>query len=273
MLAMPAPSCVTEHPMFVDSHLHLDFDAFAEDREAVMARAADAGITAFVDIGIRVRDSARVIAIAERYANVFCTVGTLPHLADEEADVTAGEIIALTGHPKVVGIGEAGLDRLYGNADWETQQRVFEAHVAAAQETGLPLVIHSVREDETMSEMLHKAMARRKFSFVVHAFSGGPLLLETTIDLGGYFGFGGLLTYSDNDHIRHAAQVVPLERILLETDSPSIMPAPLTGDRNEPANLIYAASLLAELRGINVDALAAASTDNFYRLFSKAGRM
>lgn len=259
--------------MFVDSHLHLDFDEFAHDRDAVLAKAAGLGIDAFVNIGIRVRDSLRVIAIAERYPNIFCTVGTLPHLADDEADVTAEEIISLTSHPKVVGIGEAGLDRLYGNADWETQQQVFAAHITAAQKTGLPLVIHSVREDETMSEMLRSAMAKQKFNFVVHAFSGGPRLLETTIDLGGYFGFGGLLTYADNDHIRHAAQIVPLARILLETDSPSMVPAPLTGDRNEPANLVHTASLLADLRSINVDALARASTDNFYRLFSKAGRM
>ncbi|MDV3253159.1 TatD family hydrolase [Devosia sp. BK] len=259
--------------MFVDSHLHLDFDDFAEDREAVMARAKAAGIDAYVNIGIRVRSAARVIAIAERYPNVFCTVGTLPHMADEEADVTAEEIITLTRHPKVIGIGEAGLDRLYGNADWNTQKRVFSAHIEAAQQTGLPLVIHSVREDDTMSEMLRAAMSKKPFAFVVHAFSGGPLLLETTLDLGGYFGFGGLLTYRDNEHIRHAAQRVPMERILLETDSPSMVPAPLEGDRNEPANLLTTATLLAALRGIEIDVLAKASTDNFYRLFSKAGRM
>ena len=259
--------------MFVDSHLHLDFDDFAEDREAVMARAAAVGIDAYVNIGIRVRSAARVIAIAERYPNVFCTVGTLPHLADEEADVTAEEIIPLTRHPKVIGIGEVGLDRLYGNADWNTQKRVFSAHIEAAQQTGLPLVIHSVREDDSMSEMLRRAIAEKPFAFVGHAFSGGPLLLKTTLDLGGYFGFGGLLTYRDNEHIRHAAQRVPMDRILLETDSPSMVPAPLEGDRNEPANLLTTATLLAALRGIEIDVLAKASTDNFYRLFSKAGRM
>lgn len=259
--------------MFVDSHLHLDFDEFAGDREAVMERAKAAGVDLFVNIGIRVREAARVIAIVERYPNVFCTVGTLPHFADMEADVTAEEIVTLTAHPKVIGIGEAGLDRLYGNANWQTQIDVFAAHIAAAQTTGLPLVIHSVREDETMAAMLRAAMAAKPFSFVVHAFSGGAVLLAATRELGGYFGFGGLLTYRDNDHIRSAARTVPLERILLETDAPSMMPLPLEGPRNEPANLTHAATLLAGLRDISLEELAQASTENFYRLFTKTGRI
>ena len=258
--------------MFVDSHLHLDFDAFAEDRAEVMARASRAGVEAYLNIGIRVQDFDRVRAVAEAHANVQCTVGTLPHYADDEKDVTATEIIALTRHSKVVGIGEAGLDRLYGSADWQNQIKVFAAHLAAAQETQLPLVIHSVREDETMSAMLREATAQRPFPFVVHAFSGGPLLAETTLELGGYFGFGGLMTYEGNDHIRQAAQKVPRERILLETDSPSMCPAPFENDRNEPANLIKIAELLGELRGEVLPDIARYTTDNFYRLFGKISR-
>lgn len=255
--------------MFIDSHLHLDFDEFVPDREAVMARAAAEGIAAYLTIGIRVRDFARVRAVAEAHANVFCTVGTLPHLADEEGDVTAQEIVGLTNHPKVVGIGEAGLDRLYGSADWQTQIRVFAAHIEAAQQTGLPLVIHSVREDETMAGMLREAMAKTPFRFVIHAFSGGPVLEQAGLDLGGYFGFGGLLTYPDNEHIRAAAKRLPQDRLLLETDSPSMTPAPLSDPRNEPANLPRIAALLAELRGESVAELARVTTDNFYRLFSR----
>ena len=258
--------------MFIDSHLHLDFDEFAADREAVMARAAAVGITSFLTIGIRVRDFARVRAVAEAHDNVFCTVGTLPHLADEEADVSAAELIALTDHDKVVGIGEAGLDRLYGSADWPTQIKVFAAHIEAAQHTGLPLVIHSVREDETMARMLREAMAAKPFRFVIHAFSGGPVLEAAGLELGGYFGFGGLLTYPDNGHIREAARRLPQDRLLLETDAPSMTPAPLTDPRNEPANLIRVAALLAELRGESVAELASATTDSFYRLFSRIPR-
>ena len=256
--------------MFIDSHLHLDFDEFADDRDQVMARAAAAGVEAYVTIGIRVRQSARVIAAAEADPNVFCTVGTLPHLADEEHDVTADEIVALTEHPKVVGIGEAGLDRVYGNADWDNQIAVFAAHLEAAQRTQLPLVIHSVREDETMAAMLTAAHAKRPFPFVVHAFSGGPLLAETTLALGGYFGFGGLLTYPDNHGQRVIASGLPADRLLLETDSPSLAPSPLQDQRNEPANIALTAQRLAELRGVSVAALAEACSANTRRLFPKA---
>ncbi len=256
--------------MLIDSHLHLDFDEFAEDRDAVMARAAAVGVEAYVTIGIRVRDSARVIAVAEAYDNVFCTVGTLPHLADEEHDVTADEIIALTHHPKVVGIGEAGLDRVYGNASWPAQTAVFAAHIEAAQRTQLPLVIHSVREDEAMAGMLRAAHAKAPFPFVVHAFSGGPLLAETTLALGGYFGFGGLLTYPGNDLQREIAAALPADRLLLETDSPSLAPAPLQETRNEPANIVLTAQLLAKLRGTDVGSLATQCSANTRRLFPKA---
>lgn len=256
--------------MFVDSHLHLDFDEFASDRADVMARAAAIGIETYLNIGIRVRDFDRVRAVAEQHANVFCTVGTLPHFSDEEKDVTAEEIIALTQHPKVVGIGEAGLDRVFGSADWTNQINVFSAHLTAAQETQLPLVIHSVREDETMAAMLREATATKPFPFVVHAFSGGPVLLKAALELGGYFGFGGLMTYEGNDHIRDAARQVPKERTLLETDSPSMCPAPFENGRNEPVNLLKIAELLAELRGETSAEVAAYTTDNFYRLFAKA---
>ncbi|HWU19048.1 MAG TPA: TatD family hydrolase [Devosia sp.] len=259
--------------MFVDSHLHLDFDEFASDRSDVMARAAEIGIEAYLTIGVRVRDFDRVRAVAEKHANVFCTVGTLPHFSDEEKDVTAEEIIALTRHPKVVGIGEAGLDRVFGSADWTNQINVFSAHLTAAQETQLPLVIHSVREDETMATMLREATATKPFPFVIHAFSGGPVLATAALELGGYFGFGGLMSYEGNDHIREAATMVPKERILLETDSPSMCPAPFEDDRNEPANLLKIAELLARLRGETVAEVAAYTTDNFYRLFAKAARL
>ena len=258
--------------MLIDSHLHLDFDEFAGDRDAVMARAAAAGVDAFVCIGIKVRDFDRVVKVAEAHDNVWCTVGTLPHFADEEHDVTAAELVAHTRHPKVIGIGEAGLDQIYGNASWEAQVKVFQAHIDAARETQLPLVIHSVKQDEAMSDMLHAGMRKGSFPFVVHAFSGGPLLAETTVELGGYFGFGGMLTYPDNHAMRAIAASVPSDRLLLETDAPSMAPWPTPDDRNEPARIVTAAQLLADLRGVPLDTLAQETTENFYRLFGKVGR-
>lgn len=258
--------------MLIDSHLHLDFDDFAADRAAVMARAAAVGVDAYVCIGIRVRAFARVLAVAEAHDNVWCTVGTLPHFADAERDVSVAEIVSHTSHPKVIGIGEAGLDQVYGNASWDAQRAVFETHIEAARQTRLPLVIHSVREDAAMSDMLRTGMQKGPFRFVVHAFSGGPQLAETVLELGGYLGFGGMLTYPDNDPMRAIAATAPANRLLLETDAPSMAPAPGQDQRNEPARIIKAAQLLADLRGVTLDSLARQTTENFYRLFTKASR-
>ncbi|SFZ85434.1 TatD DNase family protein [Devosia enhydra] len=256
--------------MFVDSHLHLDFDDFAENREAVLARAEAAGVSAFLTISIRVRDFPRIRAIAERYPNVWCTVGTLPHFADEERDVTADEIIALAAHPKVIGIGEAGLDTFYGNASWEAQIDVLRAHCDAARRTGLPLVIHSVRQDEAMAELLTQEHARGAFPILMHAFSGGHDLAQAVLGLGGYISYGGLLTYNENTAQREIARSVPLDRILLETDAPSLAPEPHRDAPNEPAFLRHTSALLARIKGVPEAELALRSTENFYRLFSKA---
>ena len=256
--------------MFVDSHLHLDFDEFADDRDAVLARAKAAGVSAFLTIGIRVRDSARVIAMADRYDNVWASVGTLPHHADDEADVEPAEIIALAAHPKVIGIGECGLDRLYGSADWQTQQQVLRRHCAATRATGLPLIIHSVREDETMAQILTEEHAKGAFPILMHAFSGGADLAEAVLKLGAYISYGGLLTWPENGAQRELARTIPLERILVETDSPSLAPAPLGEVRNEPANIRHVTRLLAEIKGISETELATASSENFFRLFTKA---
>ena len=255
--------------MFIDSHLHLDFDEFSADRAAVIERAQAAGVGRFVSIGIRVRDFARVLAVAEAYRDVYCTVGTLPHHADDEHDVTAAEIVAHTHHPKVVGIGEAGLDTFFGNASWDAQVAVFRAHIDAARQTQLPLVIHSVRQDEAMADMLREGTRQGAFPFVVHAFSGGPVLAETALSLGGYLGFGGLLTYPDNHQMREIAASVPADRILLETDSPSLAPAPDQDQRNEPIRLLDVARLLADLRKVSMADLGTTTSANFYRLFKK----
>lgn len=258
--------------MLIDSHCDLDFDEFASDREAVLARAAAAGVEAFVTIGIKVRDFARVLAVAERYANVYCTVGTLPHFADEERDVTAAELVALARHPKVVGIGEAGLDTFFGNASWDAQVDVFRAHIEAARETQLPLIIHCVRQDEAMAEMLTAETRKGSFPILMHAFSGGPGLAEAVLRLGAYISFGGLLTFEENGYLRDIAPTIPADRLFVETDAPSLAPVPHRDERNEPAYIVHTVELLARLRNKTPEAIGKQTTENFYRLFTKVPR-
>jgi TatD DNase family protein len=255
--------------MLVDSHCHLDFDEFAADREAVMARAAAVGVETFVTIGIRVRDFARVLEVAERYPRVFCTVGTLPHFADEERHVTSDELVAHTRHPKVVGIGEAGLDTFFGNASWDAQIDVFRAHIDAARETQLPLVIHCVRQDEAMAATLTEETRKGSFPILMHAFSGGQALADAALSLGAYISFGGLLTFEENQYSRNIAASVPADRLLLETDAPSLAPVPHRDERNEPSYITHTAKLLGELRQTSYDEIARQTTENFYRLFRK----
>ncbi len=239
--------------MIVDSHCHLDFDEFAADREIVMARAREAGIGVFLTIGIRVRQFDRVLAMAERYPDVYCSVGTLPHYADEERDVTNAELIAHSRHPKVVGIGEAGLDRFYGSASWDAQLDVLQAHIAAARETQLPLIIHSVREDEAMAEMLVRESRKGSFPIVMHCYSGGAELAEKCLALGAYFSFSGLLTFEENDALRAIAAGLPEDRILVETDAPSLAPVPHRDERNEPAFIRHTIDMLALIRRTSVE--------------------
>lgn len=255
--------------MIVDSHCHLDFDAFNEDREKVMARAAEAGIEAFLTISIRVREIARIIATAERYGNVYCSVGTLPHFADDERDVTTAELVDIARHPKVIAIGEAGLDTFYGNASWDAQIEVLTKHTAAARETQLPLIIHSVKQDEAMAEILTSEARRGTFPVVMHCFSGGPKLAETCLSLGHYISFSGLLSFPENEALREVARTIPDDRLLVETDAPSLAPVPHLDERNEPAYIRHTIDLLADLRNTTPEQIAALTRENFYRQFTK----
>ena len=255
--------------MFIDSHCHLDFDAFEPDRDAVLDRAKRAGIDGYVTISIRVRDFERVRRIAEAYDNVYCSVGTLPHYADEEREVTTDELVAIARHPKVVGIGECGLDRFFGHADWQDQIEVFTRHIAAARETQLPLIIHSVKEDGPMATILTDESAKGAFPILMHSFSGDRALTEAALALGAYFSFSALLTYEEYGYLRDIAPDIPADRILVETDAPSQAPGADREARNEPANLLITARQLAELRGVDLKTLGQQTTENFYRLFSK----
>jgi TatD DNase family protein len=258
--------------MLVDRHCHLDFPDFAEELDQVVARAHAAGVTTLVTIGTRVRKFDQVRAVADRFANVFCSVGTHPHNAHEELDVTVDDLVLLAKHPKVVAIGEAGLDYHYDLSPREAQAKGLLTHIAAARETGLPLVINAREADEDLAAMLKRETAKGAFPAVLHCFSSGRALAETGIALGHYISFSGILTFKNAQEIRDIARDLPADRILVETDAPYLAPPPHRGKRNEPAFVVHTAGVLAEVRGVSREEIAALTSDNFFRLFSKVPR-
>ncbi|RWH08990.1 TatD family hydrolase, partial [Mesorhizobium sp.] len=206
--------------MLVDSHCHLDFPDFAEERAAIVARALAAGIGRMVTISTRVKRFQQTIEIAKSFSEVYCSVGTHPHNAAEELDVTAEELVRLSDHPKVVAIGEAGLDYFYDRAPREAQAQGFRTHIAAARRTGLPLVIHSRDADGDMAAILEEETGKGAFPFILHCFSSGRRLAEVGVALGGYVSFSGILTFKNSTELRAIAADVPRERLLVETDAP-----------------------------------------------------
>ncbi|MEG6509721.1 TatD family hydrolase [Methyloligella sp. 2.7D] len=256
----------------IDSHCHLDFPELAADREGVLARAQAAGVDLMVTISTRVKRFDEIRAIAEQNEQVFCSVGTHPHNADEELDVTAEDLIALAAHPKVVAIGEAGLDYHYDNAPREAQAQGFRAHIAAARETGLPLVIHARDADEDAAAILEEETAKGAFPFVLHCFTAGPELARRGLALGGYISASGVITFKRSDELRGIFADVPLDRLLVETDSPYLSPEPHRGQPNEPGRVVHTAAKLAEVKGVSEAEIGAITTENFFRLFSKVPR-
>ena len=257
------------NPMLVDSHCHLDFPEFANELDAVMARARAAGIDRIVTISTRVRRHAALLAITERFPDVYCSIGTHPHYAHEEADVSLAELVAATRAEKVVAIGEAGLDYHYDNSPRETQERGFRTHIGAARETGLPLVIHSREADDDTARILEEEMGKGAFAAVLHCFTGGRELARRAVALGHFISFTGILTFKNSEELRAIAAELPTDRILIETDAPYLAPGKYRGKRNEPAFVVETAKVLAEVRGVSFDAIAKESTANFYRLFAK----
>lgn len=255
--------------MLVDSHCHLDFPDFAEERTAIVARALAAGIGRMVTISTRVKKFPQVLEIAEAFDAVYCSVGTHPHNAAEELDVTAEELVRLANHPKVVAIGEAGLDYFYDKSPRDAQAQGFRTHIAAARRTGLPLVIHSRDADDDMAAILEEETGKGAFPFILHCFSSGRRLAEIGVALGGYVSFSGILTFKNSTELRAIAANLPRERLLVETDAPYLAPVPFRGKRNEPANVVKTAAVLAETIGVSAEEIAAITTDNFFRLFSK----
>jgi TatD DNase family protein len=259
--------------MLIDHHCHLDFPDFASDLDGVVARATAAGVGLMVTISTRIRRFSEVLKIAETYDNVYCSVGTHPHYAHEELDVSVDEIVRLSEHPKVVAIGEAGLDYFYDNSPRDAQTQGFRSHVAVARATQLPLVIHARNADEDLAAILEEEMARGRFPAVLHCFTGGEGLARRGLDLGLYVSFSGILTFKKSQALRDVAAMVPLDRVLVETDAPYLAPGPLRGRRNEPAYVTHTAAELARIKGVHEQELARATTENFFRLYSKTPRM
>ncbi len=256
--------------MLVDSHCHLDFPDFEPERDAVIERANKAGIGHMVTICTRVKKFDQIKAVAEAYDTVTCSVGTHPHNADEEREITAEELVELSDDPKVVAIGEAGLDYHYDNAPRDAQAEGLKRHIKAARITGLPLVIHARSADEDMASILEEAHATDgAFPMVLHCFSSGLDLAKRGVALGAYVSFSGILTFKTAQELRDIAARVPEERLLVETDAPYLAPVPFRGKRNEPAFVTHTANVLADVRDLEPARLADLTTNNFQRLFKK----
>jgi TatD DNase family protein len=253
--------------MLVDSHCHLDFPDFAAERDDVIGRARAAGVETMLTIGTRLDHIDEVRAIAEAYDSVWCSVGVHPHEAADHAGLVAERLVRLANHPKVVGIGETGLDFHYNLSPRDLQERVFRAHIAASLASGLPLIIHAREADREIARTLEE---ERPPPGVLHCFSSGRGLAEVALDLGFYVSISGIVTFRNAEELRVIVRDLPLDRLLVETDAPYLAPVPYRGKRNEPAFVAATAAAVAKLKGIDPHHLAAVTSENFYRLFTKA---
>ncbi|PNG24861.1 TatD family hydrolase [Methylocella silvestris] len=255
--------------MLIDSHCHLDFPDFAAERDAVIQRAREAGVARMVTISTRIERFDEISALAEAYPDVFCTIGEHPEHVGAAAEPELDRLIALAAHPKCVGIGEAGLDYHYDSAPREKAERVFRSHIAAARLTGLPLVIHSRDADADMARILEDEMGKGPFKAILHCFTSSMMLARTGLSLGLSISFSGIVTFKKSLELRDIAAMVPLDRLLVETDAPFLAPVPHRGKRNEPAFVAATARALAEVKGVSAATLAAETSANALRLFSK----
>jgi TatD DNase family protein len=257
--------------MLIDSHCHLDYFNQPGEQAEVIERARAAGVGELVTIGVTLSQSRQAIEIAEKYENVWACVGVHPNHAADELPVAEPEVIAaLAQHPKVIGIGESGLDYFYDKAPRDIQEQNFRANIRAAQRAGLPLAIHARAADEDIARILAEERANGHFDFLLHCFSSGRGLAEAALELGGYISFSGILTFPKSQDIRDIAALVPADRLLVETDAPYLAPVPFRGKRNEPAYTAHTAKVLAEVKGMSPEAMAELTTANFRNLFRKA---
>lgn len=255
--------------LIVDSHCHLNFPDFQDDREAVIAHARESGVGVMQTICTKMSEFEEIRAIAENHDDLYCSVGIHPHHTDEE-QVTEETLLACTKHPKVIGIGETGLDYFYKNSDKDSQINSFCIHINVARESGLPLIIHTREADDDTIAILEKESAKGAFPFLIHCFSSSHYLAEKSIELGGYISISGIVSFKKAVELQESVRILPLERLLVETDSPYLAPAPHRGKRNEPAYTRRVAEVVAELKGLPLEEVARVTTDNFFSLFCKA---
>ena len=263
---------MTDIPLITDSHCHLDFPDFAGELHEIIGRARDAGVHRMVTICTRLRNEPQVRAIAETHDGVFYAAGTHPMSAAEEPMATVDELIALARHPMFVGIGETGLDYHYTAESADVQKESLRVHIAAARETGLPLIIHSRAADEDMAQILAEEHRNGAYSCVMHCYSSGPDLARATLDLGFYLSMSGIATFPKSQELRDIFAAAPIDRILVETDAPYLAPPPHRGRRNEPAYTAHTAKVGAEIFGLDYAEFAAQTEANFERLFTKAAK-
>ena len=256
--------------MLVDSHCHLDFDDFEEDLEDIIARAKENGVTTILNAGNNIGELQQQLALSEQYPFIYTAVGVHPHNASEYEHITAQDIINETGHKKVVGIGECGLDYYYDYAPRDTQIRIFKEQIKAAQETGLPLIIHTRDADDDTINILGEAYKEKPFSGEIHCFSSSKALADFALSIGFYISASGIITFNKSGDLRDIFATVPLDRLLIETDAPFFAPVPMRGRRNEPSFVLHTAEKLAQIRDIPLEKLAEITSDNFFRLFRKA---
>lgn len=256
--------------MFVDSHCHLNYKGLIEDQDAVLARAAAAGVSAMLNISTRRREWDDIIATAQKAPNIWATIGIHPHEADDHADVDTALLVNASAHPKVIGIGETGLDYYYDHSDREQQRTSFRAHIAAARETGLPLIVHTRDAEEDTAQILQEEMGKGAFPGVIHCFTASQEFANIALKLGLFISISGIVTFKSATDLQATAATIPADRLLIETDSPFLAPVPHRGKSCEPAFVADTAQFLAIIRGVSVEDLAQQTRDNFFQLFAKA---
>ena len=256
----------------IDSHCHLNYEGLVERQDEVLDNARARGVTGFLNISTRQKEWGDIIAVAERHADVWASVGVHPHEADAHPDLGAAALVEGSQHTRVIGIGECGLDYYYDNSDRASQRERFEAHIDAACQTGLPLIVHTRDAEGDTAEILGRAVKEKGVRGVLHCFTGSAELAKKALDLGFFISLSGIVTFKNAQDLQHTARKLPLGSLLVETDSPFLAPVPHRGKKCEPAFVADTASFVAELRGEDLQELGAATTANFFRLFSKAAK-
>lgn len=256
--------------MLIDSHCHLEFENFKDDFDSVLKKASDNGVEKMVTIGTKLSTFHKAIKIAGNYSQVFCSVGVHPSHVHEEGVMSWEKIVSLCNHPKIIGIGETGLDYHYMRSTKEDQIASFTAHIKAGQETGLPVIVHTRDADEDTVSILKSQMAIKSFKCLIHCFTSTDWLASECLKLGAYISASGIVTFKNATDIQETIKKVDINRLLIETDSPYLAPAPFRGKRNEPAYVKHVAEFIAELKGLSYEEVASVTTKNFYKLFDKA---